>query len=310
MTEDSQVISEKTEPKVITGQMAEVTIHEDTVDLKPTPGTTKGHLNEKMTNQAIFNGVVENIQGIDQPRITRADTTNAEYTVERCKGFSLYGTDVIDKAFLRIPPKEKVKMMLTYVQAIEKLHESGYLFNDHKPDSIYINQKGSARDREYTISIIDAGSIIKTKDVMDTGTTKNTDADLLQEMRNDDNFRKTLASFFTQGRNDEKAEFLIPTGIQDILDRLSRKEFTTAIELKREIGKYMNGQNTYGRDTSDPTNKLENTARQLGVLSAPGVSGLLRDFDSDPHRDKAITQDMLEAKLWAKRFANEDRFAR
>lgn len=215
-------------PKSNLGTFANVEFTDESVILTPQIKGLPGGLIRKIEHEKEFRTVTSYVAGLYHPKIISEDEIQGRYEIERAKGFNLtcnineiQGGGLVD--FIEIPIDIKIDALITYLETIKVANSKGYLFRDHKSDSIFIDPDS------HRISIVDADAFHKADEPTEIWENENHGGKL----------KKVLQTFFTRDINVEGIENLIPPFIASVINSLDQIPLEDSIN---QIKKYRNGE--------------------------------------------------------------------
>ena len=136
-------------PIFLEGNLARVTVGEGTIEMRPKnqhDPEEKQLLQRKIAKLENFRLLTIGIDGLAVPKVLERDEINGRYVIQKAEGFNLSSlkeqTFGDPRAFFEIPVEAKVKGLLTYLRAIERINSRGFAFADHKSDSVFITPEG------------------------------------------------------------------------------------------------------------------------------------------------------------------------
>ncbi len=145
--------------RTIEGSIAKVDIFPDFVHWSPVSGGKRQELEQKVERQNQFVRLTSGIPNLIPLPITIVDANKGIWKQPRAKGFNLDGSEYEVQGggfadfFSKLTLSKRISAFKTYLEVLNRLHENRLLFNDHKPDSVFIHP-------EFGVSLPDTDKVI------------------------------------------------------------------------------------------------------------------------------------------------------
>lgn len=125
----------------LVGACTRCTLHSNTVTLESFSIASEIKFQDKMEKYPMLDKLLNQIPNFHFPKIiSESGTHSKKYEVERAKGINInFGNNENLENFINIDPKDKIKYLTSYIEAISILNTNGYILRDHKPDSVFID---------------------------------------------------------------------------------------------------------------------------------------------------------------------------
>lgn len=196
--------------RVVEGSVAKVDFYPDFVYWSPASFSRIEDLEQKADRQNYFTKLTEDIPFLTQLPVTLVDRNKHIYRQARAKGFNMDGSEYEVQGggfvdfFSRLSIPTRIRGFFTYISVLMRLHDNGLIFNDHKPDSVFLDPvSGLSLPDTDKIKTADLELVSWQQEVEDGGSA----------------FKATLRSFFT--RNKLTTRF-IPRVFEDNISTMSR----------------------------------------------------------------------------------------
>lgn len=177
--------------RTIEGSVARVDFFPDFVQWTPASSSKVAELEQKVQRQNDFVHLTRGIPFLVPLPVTSVDTTRHIYRQPRAPGFNMEGSEYEVQGggfvdfFSKLTLPKRVRGFMTYLSVLSRLHENQLTFNDHKPDSVFL-------DPIIGLSLPDTD---KVRQISGRGTAWQ------QELNESDSvFGLTLRSFFTRNK--------------------------------------------------------------------------------------------------------------